>query len=96
MSTPLRSVLAAFAGDATSLADVQVATGLRADVVEAAVEQLVRLGRLDREQVGAGCTTGGCGGCGSAPDAGGSCGSARPAAAGPVLVALTVRPGARP
>lgn len=92
MSTPLRAVLDAFGREATSLADVQAATGLRADVLEAAVEQLVRLGRLDREQVGAGCTTGGCGGCGSSPESGGSCGSARPAAAGPVLVALTVRP----
>lgn len=91
MTSPLRSVLDAFSADATSLADVQRVTGLRADVVESAVEQLVRLGRLDRERVGAGCTTGGCGGCGSSPDEGGSCGSARPAAAGPVLVSLSVR-----
>ncbi|MCW2777246.1 MAG: hypothetical protein JWN17_971 [Frankiales bacterium] len=91
MSSPLRAVLDAFAADAHSLAEVQQATGLRADVVESAVEQLVRLGRLDREQVGAGCTTGGCGGCGSSPDAGGSCGSAHSAGSGPVLVALSIR-----
>jgi len=92
MSAPLSAVLSAFRGGAHTLADVQRTSGLRADVVEAAVEHLVRLGRLDREQVGAGCTTGGCGGCGASPDAGGACGSARPAASGPVLVALTVRP----
>lgn len=92
-SSPLRSVLAAFAGGAHSRADVARASGLRADVVDAAIEQLVRMGRLEAKELSMGCPGGGCGSCatgiGDVPGCGAA--GASPTRSGPVLVQLTVR-----
>ena len=47
---PLTAVLAAIELGSASLAEVARATGLRHDVVEAAVDRLVRMGRLTTEE----------------------------------------------
>jgi FeoC like transcriptional regulator len=96
-TSPLRSVLTAFEDGARSRADVCTATGLRRDVVDAAIEHLLRMGRLDARELAVGCPSGGCGSCasgvGDAPGCGAPGASAR--RSGPVLVSLSVRrPGA--
>ncbi|MGN6245719.1 MAG: FeoC-like transcriptional regulator [Motilibacteraceae bacterium] len=91
---PLRAVLDAFDAGAASLAEVSRRTGLDRDVVDAAVDHLVRLGRLSAQQLAVGCPPSGCGGCASgAADGGAGCGAEGPSAvrSGPVLVALSVR-----
>jgi hypothetical protein len=96
-ASPLRSVLAAFGDGARSRTDVCAATGLRRDVVDAAIEHLLRMGRLGAEELTVGCPDGGCGSCasgsGSGSDAAPGCGAAGPSArrSGPVLVSLSVR-----
>ncbi len=47
MSSPLRSVLTAFEDGARSRTDVASRTGLRRDVVDAAIDHPLRIGRLD-------------------------------------------------
>lgn len=94
MSGPLASVLSAFEGGAGTLAEVAARTGLAADVVSAAVDHLVRLGRLDAKELAMGCPSGGCGSCASASAEGTpGCGAdaPNPGRRGPVLVALTRR-----
>lgn len=63
MSGPLTAVLDSFAGGAHSVGEITARTGLDRDVVEAGIAHLVRLGRLDRSEIGIGCPDGGCGGC---------------------------------
>ncbi len=91
---PLRAVLAAFEAGATSTADVAERTGLTRDVVEAAIDHLVRMGRLSAQELSSGCPSGGCGGCASGEGDSPGCGSAGPSAArsGPVLVGISLRP----
>lgn len=94
---PLTRVLAAFEAGAGSLADIAERTGLGADVVEAAVDHLVRLGRIEASTLGVGCPGGGCGSCASGhADGSAGCGAAGPSASrrGPVLVSLRLRRGA--
>lgn len=91
---PLHAVMAAFEEGATSLHDIALRTSLSPDVVNASVEHLVRIGRLDAKELSMGCPSGGCGSCASGlPDGHAGCGSAGPSTArtGPVLVALSVR-----
>jgi hypothetical protein len=92
-TTPLRSVLDAFRSGARSRADLGRVTGLRPDVVDAAVDHLVRIGRLEARQLATGCPGGGCGSCASGVDGSPGCGSTGPSAQrrGPVLVQLTLR-----
>ena len=92
MSSPLSSVLAAFEAGAPSRAAVARSTGLRADVVDAAIEHLLRMGRLDAKELSTGCPTGGCGSCASGVDDAPGCGSsgASPTRSGPALVQLSV------
>lgn len=78
---PLRQVLEAVESGCASAIDVQRRTGLSADVVGLALEQLVRLGKLQPGAAGA-CPPQGCGGC---PSAANACGS------GPVLIGLSRR-----
>lgn len=87
---PLSAVLAAFTAGAGTLAEVARGTGLDRDVVEAAVEHLVRTGRLEAGTISAGCPAGGCGSCASGDGDRPGCGSSGPSAArsGPVLVTL--------
>ena len=94
MSGPLTAVLHAFESGAGSLAEVGRRTGLASDVVAAAVEQLVRMGRLESRELAMGCPSTGCGGCASgALDGTPGCGAAAPdpGRRGPALVVLTLR-----
>lgn len=60
---PVTAVLDALSDGAGSLAEVGRRTGLRADVVQAAAEQLVRMGRAQECVLQFGCPAKGCGGC---------------------------------
>ncbi|HET8601976.1 MAG TPA: FeoC-like transcriptional regulator [Segeticoccus sp.] len=94
-ASPSRAVLDAFAAGATSVDQVAGRTGLSADVVRTAVDQLVRLGRMDAKELTVGCPDGGCGSCASGTaDGGAGCGASGPSMrrSGPVLVSLAVRP----
>ncbi|HET9657154.1 MAG TPA: helix-turn-helix domain-containing protein [Kineosporiaceae bacterium] len=102
---PLRAVLAAFEAGAGSPAEIAARTGLDRAVVSAAVDHLVRTGRVRAERLASGCPEGGCHGCASVASApggtgpGGSgpaCGSghgtpADPSRRGPVLLTLARR-----
>lgn len=69
-------------------------SGMDEQLVRAAVDHLIRLGRLDSRELAMGCPSSGCGGCASGrPDATPGCGAAGPSfeRRGPVLVALTLR-----
>jgi hypothetical protein len=92
-SSPLRSVLTAFEEGARSRTEVCAATGLRRDVVDAAIEHLLRLGRLDARELAVGCPDGGCGSCASGHGDAPGCGASGPSTrrSGPVLVSLSVR-----
>jgi hypothetical protein len=92
-ASPLRSVLTAFEDGARSRADVAASTGLRRDVVDAAIEHLLRMGRLDARELAVGCPDGGCGSCASGHGDAPGCGASGPSArrSGPVLVTLSVR-----
>lgn len=91
---PLRQVLAEFEAGSSSIAQIAVRTGLDEDSVRAAVDHLVRSGRLEERHLAMGCPSGGCGSCASASaDGGPGCGASGPSAqrSGPTLVQLTVR-----
>jgi FeoC like transcriptional regulator len=92
-ASPLRSVLTAFEDGARSRTDVCAGTGLRRDVVDAAIEHLLRMGRLDAKELTVGCPDGGCGSCASGADDAPGCGASGPSTrrSGPVLVTLSVR-----
>jgi len=89
-ASPLRAVLAELTAGAHTLDDVARRTGLDRDLVHAAVEQLVRLGRVDASTLAAACPDSGCGTCSTSGC--GSRGVPAPAGRRPVLVALSVRP----
>jgi FeoC like transcriptional regulator len=91
--SPLRSVLGALEGGASSRTAVCDRAGLRRDVVDAAIEHLLRMGRLDARELTTGCPDGGCGSCASGSGNRPGCGAAGPSArrSGPVLVSLQVR-----
>jgi FeoC-like transcriptional regulator len=93
-TTPLRAVLEALQGGAHSRAELAGRTGLRPDTVDAALEHLVRMGRLEVGELSTGCPSGGCGSCPSGVDDGPGCGSSAPVdrpAGAPVLLQLTLR-----
>ena len=93
-ATPLRAVLDAMRDGVHSRTELVSRTGLRADTVDAALDHLVRLGRVDVEQLSTGCPTGGCGSCPSGVGDQPGCGthsSSRRSAPGPVLLQLTLR-----
>ena len=92
-TSPLRAVLGAFEGGARSRTDVCTRTGLRRDVVDAAIDHLLRMGRLDARELTTGCPAGGCGSCASGIGDSPGCDAAGPSAgrSGPVLVTLSVR-----
>lgn len=69
---PLTIVLDALQDGAGSLGDVSRRTGLRLDVVRAATDHLVRLGKVQQCPLTMGCAAGGCGACPKADD--GRCG----------------------
>lgn len=91
---PLSSVLGAFRDGATSLADIAERTGLSMDVVQASVDHLVAMGRIEAKQLASGCPSGGCASCASGhADGTAGCGASGPSAGrrGPVLVQLSLR-----
>lgn len=63
MSGPLTAVLDAYRAGAVTDAEASRATGLSLDVVGAAVDHLVRMGRLERQVLTFGCPSSGCGSC---------------------------------
>ena len=90
----LTAVLGAFETGARSLDEIAHRCELSRDLVDAAVEQLVRLGRLESGELAIGCPSGGCGGCASGhADGSAGCGASAPSAGrtGPVLVTLRLR-----
>ena len=91
-ASPLTSVLPAFEAGCGTLDEVARSTSLDRDVVGAAVEHLVRIGRLRAGVLSVGCPDGGCGTCATAVGDAPGCGSAGPSAtrSGPVLVALSL------
>lgn len=94
MSGPLTSVLESFRAGVHSIDEVVQRTGLRRDVVDAAIDHLVRAGRLEARELAIGCPTGGCGSCASGlTDGSAGCGSAVPSdrRSGPVLVTLSLK-----
>ena len=70
---PLRMVLAEVEAGTATLAQMARNCGLDETVVRAAVEHLVRSGRIEARELSMGCPTSGCGGCAVASD-GGGCG----------------------
>ena len=89
-ASPLRAVLAQLDAGAPTLDEVARRTGLPRDVVGAAVDHLVRLGRVTSSTLGTACPDDGCATC---PSGSGCPSTGTPAPAGrrPVLVALSVR-----
>lgn len=63
MTAPLRSVLDAMAAGAATRAQVAGATGLPRDVVDAALDHLVRAGRLAPLPLTSSCPARGCSAC---------------------------------
>lgn len=95
-SGPLRRIVDALAAGAHSRGELAGLTGLDRDVVDAALDQLARLGRLRVERLAGGCPDLGCGTCASGRgDGQAGCGASGPATS-PEPVALTLvtgRPG---
>ncbi|WP_052462602.1 FeoC-like transcriptional regulator [Nigerium massiliense] len=94
MSGPLHQVLDAFEAGVSSKAEIAQRTGLSADVVDASVDHLVRMGRIEARELAMGCPGGGCSSCASGTaDGAPGCGASGPSAkrSGPALVTLTLR-----
>lgn len=94
MSGPLSAVLSAFAAGARSIDEVARRTGLSRQVVDAAVEHLVRTGAIEARELAIGCPDSGCGSCASGrADGSPGCGAPGPSTtrSGPVLVTLSLR-----
>ncbi len=90
---PLTAVLEAFDAGARSLDEVADRSDLPLDTVRACVDHLVRMGRLQANELAVGCPGGGCGSCASGTaDGTAGCGSSGPSRrrSGPVLVALSL------
>lgn len=60
---PVTAVLDALTDGAGSLGEVRRRTGLRAEVVRAAADHLVRAGLVQQCPLAVGCPPEGCGGC---------------------------------
>lgn len=91
MSSPLTSVLAAVSAGAISRADVAGRTGLARDVADAAIDHLVRMGRLDVQALGTSCPGGACGSCSSGNDGAPGCDTSTTAVpSGPVLLQISL------
>ncbi|MDR1386602.1 MAG: hypothetical protein LBJ44_03225, partial [Propionibacteriaceae bacterium] len=67
MSGPLSVVLAAFADGSRSTAQIARRHGLALDVVQAAVDHLLRNGQLEATALASGCPAAGCAGCAVQP-----------------------------
>lgn len=87
---PLSRVVAALEAGGRTRADIAVASGLDREVVDTALDHLVRMGHITMDPLSGGCPAAGCGGCGSGrADGAAGCGAAGPATSrGPVAVRL--------
>lgn len=95
MSGPLSLVLAEIEAGTATVNQVARNAGLDEQLVRAAVEHLVRTGRVESRELSMGCPASGCGGCASA-SVEGTPGCGRPAPipgrrAGLVTLSLTRR-----
>lgn len=63
MSGPLSAVLTQVERGTPTVSEIARRTGLSDEVARAAVDHLLRSGRLQADQVPIGCPPGGCGGC---------------------------------
>lgn len=88
MSGPLSMVLAEIEAGTPTLGEMARHSGLGEDVVRAAVDHLIRAGRIDSRELAIGCPPSGCSGCAVADD--GGCGRPAPATGRPGLVTLTL------
>ena len=70
MSRPLSVVLAAVEAGATTRGAIADRTGLDPDVVDGAVDHLLRLGRIATPTLRTACPDGGCAGCGTVTGSG--------------------------
>lgn len=87
---PLRAVLAAAGQGVSTLEDLAGVTGLSRDVVDAAVEHLVRARRLEAVDLSAACPASGCGTCPLRPGGRASCATGSFGWRGSRVVAYTV------
>lgn len=85
-SGPLSRVLEVIEGGATGRLEIARAAGISPQTAAAALDQLERLGRIRRDELGSGCADGGCGSCPVASGCAGTPGR------GPVALTLTRRP----
>ncbi len=93
VARPLAAVVEAFASGASSLAEVESVTGLDPDIVSAAVDHLVRAGRIEAKLLTVGCPSGGCNGCAlAASDGAPACSPQASVPGRRGLVALSLRP----
>jgi hypothetical protein len=67
---PVRAVLDQIGAGTPTLAEIARNTGLDESLVRAAVDHLIRTGRIDSNRLPIGCPPGGCGGCAVASDCG--------------------------
>jgi FeoC like transcriptional regulator. len=81
VSGPLSAVLAEVAAGTSSVPEMARHQGLDEAVVRAALDHLVRAGRINRSALGTACGPDGCSGCALAKGC---------AAAGPRLISLSV------
>lgn len=91
---PLRRIVAAIEAGAASRAEVAARAGLDRQIVDAALEHLIRSGRLNSERIGVACPDTGCGRCPSGrADGTAGCGASGPQTSrGPVALTLTRGP----
>ena len=95
MSGTLSTVLAEMRAGTPTVAEIVRRSGLDDSVVRAAVDHLVRSGRVESRELSMGCPASGCGGCASATEEGApGCGLPSPVPgrrAGLVTLTLTRR-----
>ena len=70
MSGPLSTVLAELEAGTPTITEMVRRSGLDESVLRAAVDHLVRSGRVESRELSMGCPESGCGGCASASDSG--------------------------
>ncbi|MCB0880983.1 MAG: hypothetical protein KDC33_02045 [Thermoleophilia bacterium] len=83
-------VAAALEAGVSTRAEIAAASGLDPEVVDTALDHLVRMGRVSMDPLAGGCPAAGCGSCGSGrADGDAGCGAEGPATSrGPVALRL--------
>lgn len=90
---PLQRVIDAIVAGASTRAEIAERSRLERHVVDAALDHLLRTGRLGAEEIGGACPDSGCGACPSGrSDGAAGCGSSGPLTSrGPVALTLNRR-----